>query len=87
MEIALVGVNRMDSAGGNEEICNGRDLPWLQDVADQNVWGVWSVTYRDVVVLDEENVPVAVFNLTTGDLGNPAHYDSLKALLWAVAGR
>lgn len=45
------------------------------------VWDSWQITYRDVVILDGNNVPVAVFNLTSNDLQNSANYQALKDLL------
>jgi hypothetical protein len=70
---------------GNAQVCAGRDLPWLQDIAAQNVWTSWAVEYRDVVVLDVENQSVGVYNLTSHDLGVPANYDTLKAILVTAA--
>ncbi|HEX5135580.1 MAG TPA: hypothetical protein VFY93_01280 [Planctomycetota bacterium] len=64
----------------------GRDLPWTQDTATQHVWTQWRVTYRDVIILDTNNVPVGVLNLTTHDLANPVNYALLKAMLKAAAG-
>jgi len=50
------------------------------------VWVEWNVTYRDVVVLDVDNVPVAVYNLTSHDLANPVYYAELKQILKDAAG-
>ncbi len=52
------------------------------------MWGRWEVDYRDVVVLDRWNQPVAVFNLNPGqhDLADPADYAALRALLLSAAG-
>lgn len=79
--IQILGVNETGLESGNPAITSGRVLPWLQDTAAQNVWQSWAVTYRDVVVLDAQNFPVAVYNVTTHDLGDPAKYAALKTLL------
>ena len=63
-----------------------RDIPWLQDTAAQDTWGLWGVAYRDVVILDGDNEVYSVFNLTTNSLSVPANYDALKALLVQAAG-
>lgn len=42
------------------------------------------MTYRDVIILDETNTQVDVFNLTDNDLGNPDNYATLKAKLKAA---
>ena len=80
-EVRILGINRAGSEAGNAQVCDGRNIPWLQDTLDQNVWGAWQVTWRDVIVLDEDNEIVAVFNLTQNSLSVPANYDSLKSIL------
>ena len=76
------------------------DLPLLQDTEAEDVWHVWAITYRDVVILDADNVQVGVFNLTGTSLGETAltqdtdgdgtpdatNYETLKAMLIAAAG-
>lgn len=90
-EIAIAGINAIGLEFGNGGISAGRTIPWLQDVASQNVWSTWrvnelrpatpGVAYRDVIMLQGENKPFAVFNLTEHDLGDPANYNALKSLL------
>ena len=84
--VGILGVNGACCGSGNAAACEGRDIPWLQETSDQPVWASWQVAYRDVVVLDQDNVPLAVYNLTAHDLWDPAHYEELKALLVAAAG-
>lgn len=78
-------MNQFGFEASNEAMCEGRDLPWLQDDATQNVWAAWAVTYRDVIILDEENIPVAVYNLTSQSLAVQANYDALRQLFLDVA--
>ena len=85
-EVAILGVNNKDAESGIPDMCARRDLPLLQDTAQADVWGSWNVTYRDVVVLDAQNRVITVYNLTQHDLGQPANYDSLRAILRAAAG-
>lgn len=63
---------------------DGRTLPWLQDVAGQDVWTSWSVEYRDVVIVDAQGNRRDVFNLTTHDLSAQTNRDALKERLRAV---
>ena len=84
--VAILGINSAGSASGNALMVAGRVLPWLQDDATHDVWALWAVAYRDVVVLDVENRVVSVYNLTANDLADPARYAELKALLIAAAG-
>ena len=85
-KIRLLGLN----AAGLESFVSGavagRILPYLQDTAAENVWGSWGATWRDVRILDVNNVLVTTYNLTSHDLANPANYAELKALLKSAAG-
>ena len=79
-------MNPFAHASGNETICSGRDLPWLQETDTDDVGGDWAVTYRDVIVLDANNVPVDVYNLTNNDLSVEANRDVLKQKLRVAGG-
>jgi hypothetical protein len=79
--IHILGINQFAAVTGNVQNCDGRDIPWLQEDTLSNVQGQWGAQYRDVVILDADNVPVAVYNLTAHDLADAANYDELKALL------
>lgn len=81
MEVRILGVNAAGRESGNEAVCDGRNLPWLQDTAAQNAWQKWHVKYRDVIILDADNVHVATFNLSENDLAYAKNYDALMSLL------
>jgi hypothetical protein len=83
--VRIHGINKMGAESGIAEMTDGRTIPLCQDDTEQNVWARWQVTYRDVFILDGENRPVAVFNLTVHGLQEPANYDSLKALILRAA--
>jgi hypothetical protein len=78
--VQILGVNESCCASGNATITAGRDLPWLQEGQGDGVWAAWKVVYRDVFVVDHENKVVAIYNLTSNDLGVPANYAALKKL-------
>ena len=84
--VHILGVNGPGLESGNAFICDGRDIPWLQDTAAADVWGAWNVTYRDVIVLNQENEPIAVYNLTEHGLNDPANFAALMDTLRAAAG-
>jgi len=82
LAVHILGMNEAGEESGNAAMCNGRDLPWLQDVADSaEVWTSWNVVYRDVVILDRENQHFRSFNLSAHPLEITANYESLKQLL------
>jgi hypothetical protein len=86
LEIQLLGVNQAGYDAANEQITDGRDLPWLQDTVEVNAWNLWGVGWRDLYVLDGENRVVGNYNLTEHNLSLPPEYDGLKALLLEAAG-
>ena len=71
----------MDKIIGNEGMVVDKNLPWLQDNAEQNVWASWDPTYRDVIILDDENHFVSAFNLTLNQLSDLSNREELKILL------
>ena len=77
----MIGVNAEGYESGNEDVCDGRDLPWLQDTTDELVWDTWDVNYRDVIILDGNNELYDVFNLTTYGLSDSDNYEALMDLL------
>jgi hypothetical protein len=85
LPIEILGINAAGQESANDLATQGRVIPWLQDTAEANVWGAWAVTWRDVVILDENNRTVAVFNLTQHGLQRQAARDSLRQLLLQAA--
>jgi hypothetical protein len=81
LNIQILGINQIGSDAGNETICSGRDIPWLQDIAGIDVWASWSVTYPDVIILDTDNVKVGTFNVTANDLAISENYNTLRQML------
>ena len=77
LDIQILGVNAVGKESGNPSVSSGRDIPWLQD-DESDIWTNWGITYRDVVIVDADNVMVEAFNLTTYDLRNSDAYDTLK---------
>ena len=84
--VAIKGMNAIGSEAGNDATCLGRDLPWIQETFDQQVRTDWGVEWRDVAILDENNVQIAIYNLTDHDLQNMANYQELKQMLLDFAG-
>jgi hypothetical protein len=68
-------------------MCEGRDIPWLQDTEEANWWGNWGITWRDVVILDQDGNQADVVNLLEHDLNDTEEYAAFKALLLDVAGQ
>ena len=77
LDVAFFGVNEAGHELGNDTITEGLSTPWLQDTEAVNAWDAWGVEFRDVIILDDTNVPVAVINLTYNDLSDAQNYDEL----------
>ncbi len=84
--IQILGVNDIGLEVGNAGITANRTLPWLQPPAGEDVWALWQVAYRDVVILGPDNEQVGTFNLTVHDLSDPTNYTELKNQLLNAAG-
>jgi hypothetical protein len=78
-------VNEAGFESGNEAFCDGRDLAWLQDTDEAEVWSAWQVVYRDVLLVDRQGELVGVFNLTDNDLGDAVAMDQLRQALVELA--
>jgi len=85
---SLVGVNYAGYDYANAAVTDGRTLPWLQDDTDTNAWGLWGVSYRDVVILDPEGRYWSTYNLSDHDLAVASNRSTLAGLLEdAIAGK
>jgi len=86
-DVEILGVNEFGQESGNSIVASETHLPLLQDVdANSNgksdVWhDSWQVVWRDVIVLDGDNINRGVYNLTTHDLANAANYETLRTMI------
>lgn len=88
LNIELMGVNRTNDAVYNFLAVSGRKLPWLQDDAanpEARVWERWKPVYRDVFIVDAQNILRGTYNLSQHDLADPIQRGALKDMLLAVA--
>lgn len=79
--VKLLGVNGIGYEATNDQMTAGRTLPWLQDVVAVDLWTMWLVEYRDVVIVDGAGIKRGVYNLTTHDLHDAANAAALEAML------
>ena len=85
LPIEILGINGIGLEVGNDGITSGRVLPWLQQETGEDVWVLWSVEYRDVVIVGPGNERLGAYNLTVHDLGDPANYATLRDMLLQAA--
>ena len=77
LPIQIIGLNAIGKST-NGSFVDERELPWLQDISDQSVWDTWGIQYRDILILDENNEPKAVFNLTEFNLSEESSYNAVR---------
>lgn len=81
----FLAVNGQGHAEAVDLLSEEGTLPVLQDEKDADVWGLWQISYRDVVVANADLQPIARINLTEHDLGDAEVYDALRDLVLDVA--
>ena len=87
LDIQILGMNQAGLEIGNPNVTEGHEIPWVQDVDSDNDgksdhWlNTWDYAYRDVVIVDANNVPQDVYNLTVNDLGVQSNRDQLTQLI------
>ena len=89
LNVNILGVNEIGFAHGKNFLNSSHSLPLLQEISQYNIYNSWSVTYRDVWILNELQEPYAVVNLSPPNtLSNPDNYNGLKNLfIGAVTGQ
>lgn len=91
LDIQILGMNPIGHEIGNSAVTEGRDIPWLQDTDEDgdgqwdNWLTSWPFVYRDVVIVDANNVAVDAYNLTLHSLEESENYDTLRQMLIDVA--
>ena len=76
-DIYILGINQSGFEISNEQVTEGRDIPWLQDQESVLMWDKWSVQYRDVIIFDETLTMRDVINLSHFDLRDESNYASM----------
>ena len=69
------------NGAGAATYSSNRNLPMVADNSTDAIWSSWGGTWRDVVILDQNNEIYDSFNLTTYSLSSQTNYDTLKQLL------
>jgi hypothetical protein len=85
--ISILGVNEAGLEAANEDMCEGRDIPWLQDTEAADWWGEWNVEWRDMIVVGADGEPTGqVVNLSSPGLGDADEYVAVKNMILDAAG-
>ena len=79
--IEILGINIIGGENGNPLLTSLVDLPWLQDDSSTAVADLWAAPQRELVILDEDNLPVHRHDLTQHDVCVSAEASALLNLL------
>jgi hypothetical protein len=85
VDVTIHAVNEEGYDSGLSTMAALGDLPLLQDTEEDTVWESWDVTFRDVYIVDDDNVLIDTFNLTTYSLSISENYETLKAMFVAAS--
>ena len=85
LDIRLAGINKIPSASGIGSFTESMDLPVVQDSSELEIWDTWGADWRDVYLVNRDNVHVATYNLMTHDLRDAEDYAELKGMFEDLA--
>ena len=77
----FLSVNASGYESSLDKLAEEGTLPILQDELEIDMWDRWQITYRDVVVVDENLKPIARINLTDNSLSDEPVYNALLNLI------
>lgn len=79
--VQILGVNAVGYEDSISDITEGNTLPLLQDTEPVDAWGAWYADWRDLVIIDESNAWVGLFNLTTHDLADASNLTDVREMV------
>ena len=89
LDVSIIAVNEKGYGTPSNYESTGAQgvLPVLQDdeVDGTEVWDLWEVVYRDVMIVDECGEKVGTFNLTSSSLQVEDNYAALKNMIIEAA--
>ena len=84
--IPIIGINKIGAETGLADVALISVLPVVADSNDDLLWDAWEGSWRDVIILDENNYKYASYNLLENSLAVPENYATLKQLFIDAAG-
>jgi hypothetical protein len=80
VDVQIASINQIDAESGTDSFTSDMNLPMVQDTEDLGVWAEWDATWRDVHLVDADNVYISTYNLTEYNLAVAENYETLKAM-------
>jgi hypothetical protein len=80
VDVKIQSINQIAAESGTDSLTEDMNLPMVQDTEAADVWTDWEAAWRDVYLVDTDNLHIGTYNLTEHDLGDPDNYETLKAM-------
>ena len=68
VNIEILAINQIGASSGISSISPTDILPVVEDDASLDIWNSWGGTWRDVLILNQQNEIYATYNLTQHNL-------------------
>lgn len=68
LSISILGINQIGAEAGLPDVAALSNLPVVEDDETTQIWTNWGANWRDVIILDRQNQPIATYNLTVHNL-------------------
>ena len=78
LDVQILSINKTAAEGGVSSFSSDHALPMVQDTSELGLWDEWDATWRDVYIVDEDNVHIGTVNLTGFSLASDANYEEVK---------
>ena len=85
VDVQIASINKIDAESGADSLTSDMNLPMVQDTEELGAWTEWDAAWRDVHLVDADNVYISTYNLTEYNLGVAENYETLKAMFVAAA--
>ena len=83
--IKLLSINKAAAESGVSAFTDSHALPMVQDTTELGIWDSWGAEWRDVYIVDEDNVHIGTYNLTSFSLSSDTNYEELKNMFIEAA--
>ena len=64
LDVQILSINKTAAEAGVSSFSSDHALPMVQDTSELGLWDEWDATWRDVYIVDEDNVHIGTVNLT-----------------------
>ena len=85
LDVQILSINKVAAEAGVSSFTSDHALPMVQDTDELGVWDEWDATWRDVYIVNEDNVHIGTVNLTGFSLSSDTNYEEVKNMFIEAA--